>query len=189
MSFYGTATGNPELAFMPEFSIIPNGTTSLARIKKFEIVSKENQYTGMQKFMQITWEICSDQFKGQHVTQKIKVFDGKPAQIERNQEMLMLVMKLCNFHPAHDNEPTNQELMAMNGKICGIKIREWSMPKQDGSGMMEGNFVGEVHPAAGFELVTGVKEEHVHSRPTDSALNRNASSKTDSLGDDSDIPF
>lgn len=188
MSFYGTATGDPSKAFAPEFVTIPNNTTALARIKKFENIEKENKYTGLQKYMEITWEIISDEFKGRHVTQKLKVFEGTPEQIERNLNMLVLAMKLCNYSPPHTNAPSNLELMAMNGKICGIRIREWSMPKQNGSGVMEGNFVSEVHPAAGFQAEVGVKEEHVHSLPMESALSRNAQSRSE-IDINDDLPF
>jgi hypothetical protein len=187
MSFYGTATGDPSKAFTPEFTLIPNNTSALAKIKSFEVISKDTQYAGAQKFFQIVWEIVSEEFKGRQITQKIKAFNGKPEQIERNLNMLLLIMKLSDFQPLHDNEPNNQELMRMNGKIHGIKIREWSMEKEDGSGTAEGNFVAEVHPATGFNVEKGEKIERVHSSPVESAFSRNAQNKGPEL--DMDIPF
>ena len=192
MSFWTSSkgeiiSGDASKAFVPEFTIIPNGTAALAKIKLFEIIEKAaTQYAEAQKLIQITWEITSGDYKGRTVTQKIKPFDGKPDQIDRNLQMLRLIMTLCNYAPTHNNEPTNQDLKQMIGRICGIKIREWSMPKQDGSGMMEGNFVSEVHSATDFVSESGVKVEHVHSMPSDSALSRH-SRVMDTL--DSDLPF
>ncbi len=183
-----TITGRPEDSFIKDFSIIPDGTTALAKIKEFIIVEKTTQYAGEQKFMQITYKLTSGEFKDREVTQKIKPFDGTPQSIDRNLNMLKLVMELCDFNASHDVEPTSQDLMLMNGKILGIKIKEWSMPKTDGSGIMEGNFVGEVWPAAGFESETGIKAEHVHSMPSDSALSRNAKSRSEPDFEDS-LPF
>ena len=71
--------------------------------------------------------------------------------------MLKLIMDLCNFKPTHANEPTALELMAMSGKVLGIKIREWQIEKSDGK-IMEGNFVSEVWPMTdNFVTETGVK--------------------------------
>jgi hypothetical protein len=189
MSFYGTASGQPELAFLADFTTIPNRTKALAKINKFEIIEKSSEYTGPQKFMQITWEVISEQFKGHQVTQKIKVFDGTPTQLDRNLNMLVLVMRLCNYTPQHTQAPSNQELLQMHGKVCGIKIQEWSMPKNDGSGMMEGNYVSEVYASANFLPELGVKSEYKYNDKLNSALNRNANLKVGQTFSEDDIPF
>lgn len=184
-------TGKPDDAFVKNFSIIPEGTQALAMIKSFEIVEKTDEYKGPQKFIQIIYKLSSGEFIGREVTQKIRPFDGEPKGIDRNLNMLRLIMELCGFKPNHQGEPTNQELMSMNNKIVGIKIGEWAFPKNDGSGMMEGNHVREVWAATGFESETGIKVQHIHSIPVDSALSRNSNSRTDGVihGIDDDIPF
>ena len=182
-------TGSPDSAFIKDFTTIPEGTKALSSIKKFEVVNKEaTQYADAQKFIQITHKLVDGEFRNREVTQKIKCFAGKPEQVERAKNMLMLVMKLCDYRPSHSNEPTTQDLSEMAGKFVGIVIGEWSMPKQDGSGMMKGNFVREVHKSEGFECETGVKAEVVHSA-VDSAFSRNAgfSKKDDDL--EMDVPF
>ncbi len=181
-------TGSPDSAFLKDFTTIPEGTMALGTIKSFEVVTKAaNKYTPEQKHIEVKYKLTQGDFKNREVTQKIKVFDGKPEQIERNLNMLKLIMDLCGYTPLHGNEPSNQELAAMNGRVLGIKIGEWSMPKEDGSGVMEGNMIREVHSSAGFECETGVKSEVVHSRSAvDTAFSRNQP-KTDSLDDD--IPF
>ena len=123
------------------------------------------------------------------MTQKIKCFDGSPDAIDRNLNMLKLVMDLCKFKPTHAEAPTQQDLMPMIGSILGVKIREWSMPKKDGSGMMEGNFVAEVFSPVGFEDEAGVKAEvkHVQSN-VDSAFSRNKPVE-DELFSGDDVPF
>ena len=136
------------------------------------------------KFYQVIYKLLDGDYKSREVTQKIKCFDGKPEQIQRNLNMLKLVMQLCELKPSTAKAPMDLELLPMLGKILSIKIGEWSMPKNDG-GMMEGNFVREVHPTGSLATETGVKAEVVH-RPTDSALNRNAALLE--LADDG-IPF
>lgn len=183
-------TGTPEKAFIQDFTTIPEGTRALSSIKKFEVVNKEaTQYADAQKFIQITHKLVDGEFRNREVVQKIKCFDGKPEQIERAKNMLMLVMKLCDYRPSHSNEPTTADLSEMVGKVVGIVIGEWSMPKSDGSGMMEGNFVREVHKSEGFECETGVKAEVVHTPNShvDSAFSRNSKSGSDDL--EMDIPF
>ena len=183
-------TGDPQLAFIKEFTTIPNNTSALSKIMSFVKVEKDNAYTGVRdKYLLITWKIESGDFKGQEVTQKIKCFDGKPEQIDRSLNMLKLVMDLCGFKPTHSNEPTDDDLSKMHGNVCGIKIREWSMPKKDGSGVAEGNFVSEVWAPAGFQVETGVKIEHVSSSPVDSALSRHSASRAGVESIDDDLPF
>lgn len=166
-------TGLPQDAFVSDFSIIPEGTSASAMIKSFTIVEKENKYSGTtDKFYNVVYRLLDGNFKSREVTQKIKCFDGKPEQIQRALNMLKLVMQLCDFKPSHNNAPGDIELITMVNKVVSIKIGEWSMPKADG-GIIEGNFVREVHASGAIVTETGVKAEVVH-RPTDSALQRNA---------------
>tara|TARA_R110000868_G_scaffold161317_1_gene391512 strand:- start:16878 stop:17450 length:573 start_codon:yes stop_codon:yes gene_type:complete len=190
MSFYAGATGDPSKAFVQDFTTIPEGSKALATIKAFEVVDKDaTQYSGATKFFQVTWKLTTGDFTNREVQQKIKCFDGKPEQIERAKNMLVLVMKLCDYTPSHNNEPTTQELASLCGKIVGIVIGEWSMPKADGSGNMEGNFVRECHKSEGFACETGVKAEVKYAAPApDSAFSRNKPQEDD-LFPDSDVPF
>ncbi len=181
-------SGSPEAAFLKDFSVIPDGTLALALIKSFGLVDKTDQY-GVKKYYEIIWKITSNDYKNREVSQKIKVFDGKPEAIDRNLNMLKLVMDLCQFKPKHSDAPSDDDLRPMCGKILGIKISEWSMPKADGSGLMEGNYVPEVYAAASFVPSVGVKLEVVHtpSAGGDSALTRNSRVTIQDL--DQDLPF
>jgi hypothetical protein len=182
-------TGKFEDSVTPDFSTIPEGTRAHACIKSFELVEKEKtDYSDAMKYYQITWTLTSGDFKGRQVTQKIKCFAGTAESIDRALNMMKLIMDLCNFKPAHGEAPTTQELMPMIGTILGVNIREWSMQKKDGSGMLEGNFVSEVHPAQNFQCETGVKAE-VKRTPSqlDSAFSRNPRVNLDDL--DNDVPF
>ncbi len=182
-------TGDPKKAFLPDFSIIPDNTYALAKIEIFEFVSKVSTYDqSVQQYYEITWKITDGDFINRVVSQKIKVFDGKPEAIDRNLNMMKLIMDLCNFKPKHADAPNTNDLMPMVGKILGIKIREYSVPKKDGTGMLTGNNVSEVHPTTGFKPATGVKLEVVHTaNGVDSALTRNPRG-ADNLAID-DIPF
>lgn len=161
MSFFDGCTGSQEDAFVPDFTVIPNGTTAPALFKSIMLMEKDSQYTGHEKFYEITWKIASGEFKDQQVTQKIKCFTGTPDQIKRAKNMLLLLIKLCKLELTHDLEPSLHELAKMQGKIVGIKIREWSMQKSDGSGYIEGNFVSELHEINDkFVTQTGKKLEN-----------------------------
>lgn len=178
-------TGNPADAFVKDFTVIPEGSIAEAVIKGFVLVDKENKHTGIQdKYYMITYKLLNGDHKNQEVTQKIKCFNGKPEAIDRNLNMLRLIMQLCEFKPTHNNAPQDIELIMMVNKILCIKIGEWSMPKQDGSGFLEGNFVRECHASGAIPTETGVKAV-VTSKPTDSALQRNM--KMPEL--DNDLPF
>ena len=196
MSFWNSRSGvaidgSDENSFVKNFSIIPDGTTAKAQIKRFELIEKNNQLTGEPDvYYQINWRIIDGEFKNREVGQKIKCFYGKPEAIDRALNMLKRVFDLCNFKPNHSNAPTAQDIMACNNKILGIKIREWQQPKKDGSGFAEGNFVAEVHQITDkFVCETGEKlpMPEMRSAQVDSAFSRNE--KNFSSYADDQIPF
>lgn len=183
-------TGSAKDAFAPSFEIIPEGTTACASIYHIELIEKEpTEYADAQKFYQITWKLTTGDFKNREVTQKLKVFQGTPEGIDRNLNMMKLIMDLCQFKPPHSNAPSADDLRPMTGKILGIKIREWSLQKRDGSGVMEGNFVSEVSDAALMYTGLGVKKEHKKAPPShaDTAFSRNPKGQEAVVDDD--IPF
>lgn len=172
-------TGKLEDCVLPEFENIPNGTTAPAQIKSFELVSKKVNDKDTD-FYEVTYKITSGDFKGREVTQKIKAFDDKDTIAQRALNMLKLIYTLCAHTPKHSNVPSNEDHRPMVGKILGIKIGEWSMPrtnpKPDQSPFLTGNNVLEVHPInSDFKTETGVKKElpKVTSSAVDSAFSRN----------------
>lgn len=191
MSFWhsamGELTGKAEDAFAKIFKTIPDNTTALAKIEKFVL----DEHNGKRQY-EINWVLTSGDYRGQHVFQKIHAFDPDPKKRHRALNMLMLIYTMFNMKPIDSNPPQNAELLAFVGKTAGIKIQEWSMQKEDGSGLLEGNFVSEVHPAMGFRSETGVKLEVTHQFPVESALTRNARRMADAAASDdllNDVPF
>lgn len=182
-------TGDEKSSFVPDFTVVPEGTTAISTIKSAKVVNKEaTQYAGEDKFIELTHKLIDGDFKGREVSQKIKVFLGKPEAITRNLNMLKRVMDLCNYKPTHNNEPTDADLSNLVGKVVGIKVGEWSMPKKDG-GFMEGNHVREVHASANFKCETGTKAEIVHTRDNnESAFSRNPVAGND-VDLDEELPF
>lgn len=175
-SEHGELSGKAEDAFTRIFSVIPDGTCAIAKIEKFTL--KDEQYA-------VDWLLTAGDFKGQHVFQKIKAFDKDSKKRHRALNMLKYLYSLYQIQPKHNNAPDDDDLRVFVGKFAGIKIQEWSMPKNDGPGFIEGNYVSEIYPAANFQCMTGVKAEVVHSG-VDSALTRN-SRKQDVI--EEDLPF
>ena len=172
-------TGKLEDCILPEFEDIPNNTTAPAQIKSFELVSKKVNDKDVD-FYQVVYKLTSGDFKGREVTQKIKAFDDKDTIAQRALNMLKLIYTLCKHTPKHAGVPTNEDHKPLIGKILGIKIGEWSMPrtnpKPDQSPFLTGNNVTEVH-AVGPDFVTetGVKKElpKVTTSAVESAFSRN----------------
>lgn len=189
-------TGLAKDSFLKDFTVIPDKTSCEAFVKSFLLTEKQDKHGKvLDTYFEITWKIVNGDFKNQEVSQKLKVFSGKPESIDRNKNMLMLVMKLFEFKPTHMGTPTNMELSTMNNKMASIVIGEWEMPKDDGTGMMYGNNVREVHPVGTIPTETGVKRETavVTAAPTreplDSALSRQRAHAQNATSDGSDIPF
>ena len=188
----GELSGKAEDAFTRIFKTIPDNTMAVAKIERFSNVEKgSNQYyeKGSNQYYEIDWLLSDGEFRGQHVFQKIHAFDPEPKKRHRALNMMKLLFTMFHVKPKSDGAPTDDDLRVFSGKYAGIKIQEWSMEKKDGSGIMEGNHVSEVHPAQGFKCETGVKLEVVHNiqHGVDSALTRNPRGAMDVL--DGDIPF
>ena len=171
----GELSGKAEDAFTKIFSVIPDNTTTIAKIDKFII--NEN-------FYQIEWKITEGEFKNQHVFQKIKAFDADPKKRHRALNMMMYIYNLFNVKPNHSSKPTEDDLKVFIDKHAGIKIKEWSMERTDSPGFIEGNFVSEIYPAQNFKCEIGKKIEKQYSI-VDSAFTRN--NKIEELQDE--IPF
>ncbi len=158
MSFWesemGEVTGKSEDAFAKQFTQIPDGTKALAKIESF--TNQTNKETGF-KYLTIEWTLQEGDFRGQKVTQKIKVYGGDqydkdPAKTRyRALNMLKLLYQLFKISPKHTNPPTDQDLAMFVGKIAGLKIRE-TAPNDNGR---QYNWVAEVHPSQGFKSETG----------------------------------
>ena len=185
MSFWSSRIEGQEITgllqdcVLPDFELIPNNTTAPAQIKSFELVSKKVNDKDSD-FYEVVYKITSGDFKGREVTQKIKAFDDKDTIAQRALNMLKLIYTICGHVPKHSSVPTNEDHKPMIGKILGIKIGEWSMPrtnpKPDQSPFLTGNNVIEVHKAgADFVTETGVKKElpKVTTSAVESAFSRN----------------
>jgi hypothetical protein len=186
-----TISGKAEDAYAMSYERIPNNTKAEATIKTFLLVVKEFE-GDRREFYEIVWKINAGPFKGREVSQKIKPMDANPNIAQRGLNMLKLVYNLCNHTPTHSNQPTDQDHRPLVGRFLGIKINEWSLPKRDGSGFMEGNFVSEVHPLdSKFTPEVGVKKELpvVIENHLDSAMSRNPRGVAQDVELDMDVPF
>ena len=197
-------TGQSKDSFLGDYSDIPDGTTCDAYIKSFmHAESKDKRGTVTDSFLEIKWKIVNGEFKNREVGQKIKIFSGKPESIDRNLNMLMLIMNMFEY-PVVDEVPSDADLMHFNGKMAAIKIGLWEMAiiKDDGTdGFIHGNNVREVHPTGTLEIETGVvKESAKHTsaptpapgrEPLDSALSRQRAHAAQAQPDieNQDIPF
>ena len=167
-------TGKPEDAFVGDFTVIPEGTQANSVVKSFTLVQNENKYTNTtDKFYQVIFKLTDGDYKNREVTLKIKCFSGKPEQIQRNLNMMKLILEICDFKPTHSNPPSDMELGFTMNKSVAVKVGEYSIPKENEPGTIDGNFVREVHKSGSIPTETGVKAE-VKARPTESALTRNA---------------
>jgi hypothetical protein len=184
-------TGNAEHAFLKDFTIIPDGTIANSKIIKFCLVNKLNAYTQMEeKYYEVTFKMVDGDFKNREVGLKLKVFDQKTETIDRNLNMMKLIMDLSSFKPAHNDAPTDSDLMPMIGKMASVKIVQWDTVAKDGK-LLEGNRVSEVYKSGSVPTETGqmvVVTSHAPSSSHDSALNRN-SGLSGLPDDDSGIPF
>ncbi len=192
----GEVTGNAADAFAKDmFKIIPDNTMALAKIESF--TNQEYKDTGF-KYLQVEWLLTDGDFKGQKVTQKLKVYGGDgydkdPAKTKhRALNMFKLLFQLFNMKPKHAGAPTDQDLALFNGKIAGIKIRE-TEPNLEGK---QYNWVSEVHESQGFKSETGahlvvnvVKQSNNNgsSSAIESAFSRNQNQGVNATEDD--IPF
>ncbi len=186
-------TGNADKAFLGDFSLIPDGTSCKALIKSFKLVQKEDYKGDSDEYYEIKWRLIDGEFKDREVPQKLKVFLGKSEAIDRNKEMMMLIMNMFNYQMNHDGILVDDDLRFFVNKIASVVIGSWVFPtvdKKTGKEMMlEGNNIKEVHPAGTIETITGLDVSKKNkSSPVESALTRNSSNKAQETLNDQ-IPF
>ncbi len=186
-------TGNADKAFLGDFSLIPDGTSCKALIKSFKLVQKEDYKGDSDEYYEIKWRLIDGEFKDREVPQKLKVFLGKSEAIDRNKEMMMLIMNMFNYQMNHDGILVDDDLRFFVNKIASVVIGSWVFPtvdKQTGKQMiLEGNNIKEVHPAGTIETITGLDVSKKNkSSPVESALTRNSSNKAQETLNDQ-IPF
>ena len=152
MSFWvseiGEVTGKESDAFAQSFKIIPGGTMALAKILHMINVN----FQGYQ-YINIDWLLTLGDFKGQKVSQKLKVFDSDPKVRHRSLNMLRLLYQRFSLSPSHADAPSDKDLSVFLNKIAGIKIRE-TEPNDEGK---QYNWVSEVHDSSNFICETGTK--------------------------------
>lgn len=197
MSFWnsemGEVTGKAEDAFAKSFVQIPDGTKALAKIESF--TNQEYKDSGF-KYLNIEWVLTDGDFKGQKVSQKLKVFGGDqydkdPAKTRhRALNMLKLLYQLFNIKPQHTNPPTDQDLASFGNKIAGILIRE-TAPNDKGK---QYNWVAEVHKTQGFKSETGaglpvLAHASVSSYSSNANSNASFDNANTNVPDLSDVPF
>jgi len=166
MSFFtlssgSVASGDPMAAFIADMSVIPNNSMVLATLEKCEV----KEFRGTKTFS-VTWKMLN-LFKNQIVRQKIDVFSDNEKKADRAKEMFMLIFKICNVNVQDKNHgPTPNELYQLERKVCGLRIREYSLVGDDGV-TREGNFVSELHDTKGFIEAVGEKmvAKETKSRP------------------------
>jgi hypothetical protein len=173
----GELTGKPEDAYTRQFKQIPDDTLALAQIAAFTNEEHEGK-----KHLKIDWVLTDGDFTGQHVFQKLHVFDDEPKKRHRSLNLLMLMYKTYNLSPKSKDAPSNADLMVFKGKEYGIKI-QLTEPNDKGK---QYTWVSEIHPVAGFKCETGNVQSVVHH--VDTALSRNADSRLTEVLED-DIPF
>jgi len=180
-------TGLPQDSFVSDFSIIPEGTQAAAVIKQFGLIEKHNEFKGIdEKFYQVTFKLSDGDYKNREVTLKIRCFEGKPEQIQRNLNIFKLILQLCDFQPTHQNAPTDHDLMVTIGKSMHIKISEYSLKRDDGT-YFYGNNVREVHKLNTIKTETGIKK--ITQQSADSGLESALTRNSKIAKENDDVPF
>lgn len=155
----GEITGKADDAFAKTFKQIPDGTKALAIIELFANVEHQGD-----KYLNIDWRLIDGDFKGQKVSQKLRVYGNPmasdPAKARhRALNMLKLIYQLFSVKPTHAGEPTDKDLSIFIGKQAGIKIGE-TEPNDKGK---QYNWVSEIHEAKGFKSETGISVVVTHT--------------------------
>lgn len=186
-SSIGEVTGKAEDAFAKSFKLIPDGTMAIAKVESFV----NSEYNG-NRFLSINWLLTEGDFKGAKIEQKLKVYgdpiakDSEKAR-HRALNMFKLMFQLYGLKPKHSGDPSDQDLMAFNGKMAGLKIRETELNEQG----KQYNWIAEVHDAKGFKCETGISVVVTHTNvqgSLDSAFSRNEPPLSNGQLDD-DVPF
>lgn len=170
MSFYkssfGKVTGKIEDCAVPAFTLIPNGTIDTACIISAKIVIPTAEAFDPTKYIELTYQLVGGDYKDMRVSQKIRCFGEDSPKRLRALNMLIRLLAICNAVPFDQEEPSNEVLAALQGQLLMIEVSEWSLPRRDGNGVMEGNWVSGIYKPGEVETKKGVKKEPVISAAT-----------------------
>jgi hypothetical protein len=182
-SYWDNVSGTAQDAFSKSFvEVLPQGTKAQAKI-----LSCKNESFKIGDGVQIEWELIDGEFAKQHIFQKLYTHDAKEEKAIKARNMLKLLFTMFHVKPKDNNPPDNEVLALLVGKCAGLKINEWSMPRDDGS-VGHGNTIAEIHPVAGFVSETGkYRDFKVVPRGVESALTRHPRGTHAELDDD--VPF
>ncbi len=185
--FWDNVSGDAGDAYIKTMAdVLPNNTMALATVVKCLNAS----FNGSD-YINVEWLLSDGEFKGQHVFQKLHVYDANPDRAIKARNMLKLMFVQGNVKPADSKPPTDTVLAGLVGMAAGIRLQEWSMQLENGN-QGHGNFVSEVHPVAGFVCETGKYRDFKPVAPkyagVESALTRNPRGGV-SVELDDDIPF
>lgn len=155
MSFFtlsdgSKATGSEDRAHFQGFRIIPNNSKILAYLAE---IKKNNGQKA--PYYEISWVVYQGEYKDNKVTQRLFPWAQNEKASDRAKEMLFRIFKCCGVLPP-ELEPTQYELAQLQGKVCGIKVKEEEYQDQKGQ-WKEKNDVIEVHPARDFQEEIGEK--------------------------------
>ncbi len=177
MDFWSGVSGTEEAAFLSGFGVIPDKTMAVSSIVHFQYMAPQ----GREPHYEIKWKIIDGPYKNRNLWQKINAFSPNGDKALRAKNMMMLLFKSHGISPVSGRPPSNEDLLAFQGKVSTIQIMVWTMARDDGT-IGEGNWVSEVH-AANYVAPT----ETIIPAKAESAFDRNPRPFVG--GGDVDLPF
>lgn len=136
---------------------IPANTAVLAAPDEAKI----DDYNGEQ-FISIRWVILQPaEYANRKIFQKVRVYDGDSKKSDKAKRMLAAIDTNAGGQlMASGADPDDHNLtVALVNKPMMLKLQVWEMEKNDGAGMMSGNWVSAVSPRNSAQKPTAPKPE------------------------------
>jgi hypothetical protein len=146
----GPVVGTPDEAFTKGLEVIPHGSKALGIV----VSAKFDQDFMGNTIVRIEWQLTNGEFAKRQIKQNIKIYDKDENKRATALNMLMLMFRVFCIPLDMSRAPIDGDLAQFVHKQAGIKIDEYYTTKNDGK-ILHGNYVSEVHPVDGFEVMTG----------------------------------
>jgi len=148
-----TQTNEQQNNTAAKFDVLPDGTTARAMLEGVELKTWEDNES-----FSLTWRIVDGDFAKRVVWQTLDIFNKDNAKRASRHKSLLAKMYEVTGIPRPAERPWTNDILKLQGKLIGLKIREFPRINERTGEMQNSNWIESIHADdASFVTKTGVK--------------------------------
>ena len=174
-------SGNP--GTQDKFDVLPDGTTALAVLEGVELKTWEDNES-----FSLTWRIVDGEFAKRVVWQTLDIFNRDNIKRAARHKGLLAKMYEVTGVPRPTDRPSVNDILKLQGKLIGLKIREFPRVDERTNEIRNSNWIESIHAnEPSFLTKSGVKMDTRNATMVPAKQAKPAAPVTPDFNDD--IPF